>query len=122
MNTKLIIILVSIFVVAIAVAGTVKLPLPKGIEKSVIVESNIKHCEIKSSNGGKHATKSFVAITVQDSIVPKLRWNPSGYSIKKIKKYCKDKVKIKVRYEAQSLILRPKITYWIKDFHVLSNS
>ena len=111
-----------VVVAAVYFAGSTELPLPEGISKVNRAEGRIKNCEIKEPSGGKHGGKLFVGMQLDDPEIPYLRWNPENYSAVAIKDFCERSANVQVLFEAQRLVLRPKVSYWIKDINVETNS
>ena len=121
-SNRVIIIVASSLIALLVIAASVDLPLPEGISKNSVVESRIQSCIFKNEiDIGKQKSPLFVGIRVEDIDVPYLRWNPKVES-QKIRKYCKEKARIKVEYIAQRILLRPKVTYWIKKLNVQTDS
>jgi hypothetical protein len=120
MNMRKIIISCSIFIALAVIAGTVELPLPDGVVKNSEVTAKIESCDLKKSTGGKTAgSPNFVGFHLSDGDAPYIRWNPERDEFKIISALCNKKAYVKIWYKASRLILRPKVTYWLKEYRVV---
>ncbi|KZW99705.1 hypothetical protein JL49_15735 [Pseudoalteromonas luteoviolacea] len=115
------IIIICVFVgTVLLVAGNFELPLPNGIAKNSVVTAKIESCDLQKSTGGKTAgSPNFVGFYLSDKNAPYIRWNPDNDKFKVISELCKKKVHVKIWYDATRLILRPKVTYWLREYGVI---
>jgi len=102
------------------VAGNFQLPLPNGIAENSVVTAKIESCDLKKSTGGKTAgSPNFVGFYLSDKNTPYIRWNPDNDEFETISELCKNKAHVKISYDATRLLLRPTVTYWLKEYGVI---
>ena len=100
-------------------ASYIDLPLPPGVAKATTVSGKIKDCDIENHTGGKaRPSLLFVGITLDEHVVPYLRWNPPKSETESIRVMCKERRIINVTYRAKRTLLRPKISYWIEQLEI----
>jgi hypothetical protein len=119
MNERKIIISAVIFIIVVAAAGTIELPLPNGIAKDSVITATIESCDLQKSTGGKTSSPNFVGFYFNDDNAPYIRRNPVNDEFKAISVLCKNKSNVRIWYKAKRLIIRPKVTYWLGKYKVL---
>jgi len=120
-KNKILISIVVVSLLLLVVAATyIKLPLPEGINKYNTITSNIMSCEIQSQGDTRYGKSFlFVGIKLSNIKTPYLSWETEQYNRKEIEGMCKNKVLVEIRYEAQKLLIRPKITYWVESLTII---
>jgi hypothetical protein len=106
----------SVLGLLLLLSGNINLPLPNGIQEYSETVGRIESCDLDTTGGGKYgASNLFVGITFKEKDIPYLSWNTEKSKLDYVKMICRNNKKLNVKYKAQRLLLKPKVTFWIQS-------